>query len=76
MAVTVQIGEWTATVNEGIWKSDDFRITNLFSQFVIQLRETYAPWPDYALAEMAAKALDGKIVEATDPPKFVAGRVY
>lgn len=76
MGVMIQVRDFIATIDQGIWQSPDDGFVEVVEIFTFDRIENYTPWPDYTLAEMAAKALGGKIIEATDPPKFVAGRVY
>lgn len=77
MAVTIQIDDETASISIGKWGSGDSALADLLSIFSYEsLQEFYTPWPDYTLAEMACKALGGKIIEATDPPGYTEGRIY
>lgn len=76
MAVIVNIRGFVAKVNNGKWDSDEIGISDTLSIFDIDMIRIYTPWPDYTLAEMACKALGGKIISATDPPEYVEGRVY
>jgi hypothetical protein len=77
MEVTIQIEDEIATISLGKWSSEDPAFAYVLSIFSPRvLHEIYTPWPDYTLAEMACKALGGKIIEATDPPEYVEGRIY
>jgi len=76
MAVTISLGEGEATILLNRWVASDKRLRRLITLFSDRLLVNYTPWPDYTLAEMACKALGGKIISATDPPEYVEGRVY
>lgn len=76
MSVKIQVLNKTAIVNLGSWKSDDNYLQDALSEHTLETIVGYTPWPDYTLAEMACEALGGKIIEATDPPEYVEGRVY
>lgn len=75
MAIKIKIGINTeAVINDGIWNVEDDILLPLLNTF--KLPSGYIYWPDYTLAEMACKALGGKIIEATEPPEYIEGRVY
>jgi hypothetical protein len=77
MPVIVDVGlKEMATIKAGVWNSANSNLAEILSIFTPLDIETYTPWPDYTLAQMAAEALGGKIIEATDPPEYVEGRVY
>ena len=76
MSVKIAVLNETAEVKNGVWSCNDGYLLGLVSETDIDSIIGYTPWPDYTLAEMACKALGGKIVGATDPPEYVEGRVY
>ena len=77
MAVKIKAFGKTASIDGGIWKSEDQGFRDLLlADYDFETITGYTPWPDYTLAEMACKVLGGKIVKATDPPEYVEGRVY
>lgn len=74
--VIILIDKEQASISNLTWQSSSkqlLRMVRIFKDFLII---GYTPWPDYTLAQMAVKALGGKIIKATDPPEYVAGRVY
>lgn len=83
MPVTIRLTKATiATLEHGEWETPPGPIGDILQKrldnFSIDDIDSvnYTPWPDYTLAQMAVKALGGKIIKATDPPEYVAGRVY
>ena len=77
MAVTIKLHGIEAVVEDLRWKCENVLLRRLLETIPLERRrDLYTPWPDYTIAQMAAKALGGKIIEATDPPEYVAGRVY
>ena len=77
MSVVLDVGlEETASIKEGVWTSESDALVEILSIFTQSDIETYVPWIDHTIAEMAAEALGGKIIEATDQPIHVRDRVY
>lgn len=76
MSVTIQINNIIARINKGRWFSTTVGMVRVLSIYNRKRVTEYTPWPDYTIAQMAAKALGGEIIKATNPPEYVAGRVY
>lgn len=74
--VEIVVDGKNANITNLIWRSTSqelLRMVRVFKEFLII---GYTHWPDYTIAQMAAKALGGEIIKATNPPEYVAGRVY
>lgn len=77
MPVVLDVGlEETASIEAGVWTSESDALVEMLSIFTRSDIETYVPWTDRTIAEMAAEALGGKIIDATDQPIHVRDRVY
>lgn len=77
MAVTVRIGESTATVKAMKWTSQDKQLLKQINDATADYEATaHDPWPDMSIALMAIKALGGKVIGQTKPPVAVPGRIY
>ena len=74
--LTIRIMEVKATLENGKWKCKDRIIKSILDTFSYDDLEYYTPIPDIALAELVVRELKGQIIEITDIPKFVKGRVY
>jgi len=76
MAVSIAFGGVEATVTNGRWRTKAKPVLPMLKLYKLEGIRGYAPWPDYALAELTAKAIGGVIIKATNRPKYVNGRVY
>lgn len=76
MSVTIAIEGHIAVVKNGKWRASDKGFAVIVRLYTEKRIGGYTPWSDYTLAQMAATALGGKIIKATNPPTYIAGRVY
>jgi len=76
MPVTIRIQDNEATVENGNWSSDDKATEMLVSLWTLDDIENYTAWPDFTLAEITAKALDGKIIRIANRPEYIEDNVY
>ena len=58
------------------WTCENKELKTMLDSYNYESLELYAPFPDLALAELVIKELRGKIIEVTNQPKFVKGRIY
>ena len=68
--------EVKATLENEKWKCKDRIMKSILDTFSYEDIEYYTPIRDLALAELVVKEIGGKIVEITEIPKFVKGRIY
>ncbi len=76
MSARVQVGEQTATVEAGVWRSRDPRFASLCESVAWTDSLSYEPDPDRAAAERVAAALNGRVIAYSKPERTVKGRVY
>jgi len=74
--ITIRIAEVKATLENEKWKCKDRIMKSILDTFSYEDIEYYTPIRDLALAELVVKEIGGKIVEITEIPKFVKGRIY
>ena len=74
--ITIRIEGVKATLENEKWKCKDKIMKSILDTFIYEDLEYYVPIRDLALAELVVKEIGGKIVEITDIPKFIKGRVY
>ncbi len=79
MSVKVRIENFgIAMVTDGRWSAHPVTkvvLTGFDSERLFD-EVGYHPFPDLGIAEMAISELGGDIIEVTDAPEYVAGRVY
>jgi hypothetical protein len=76
MAVTVKIGGFEASIQDGQWSSDNKLLNDIVILTVpFEGVPTSEPDPDKHLADIAIEKLGGEIV-SHDKPEFVEGRIY
>jgi len=74
--ITIMIEGVRATLRNEKWKCQDRIMKSILDTFSYEDIEYYSPWLDLTLAEMVVKELKGKIIEITDRPEFIKGRIY
>jgi len=66
-----------AIVESDRWKCDDIELQKMLNtRYKRKHLLDYAPYPDLALANMAAKELDGKVIDKGDLDSFDRSKIY
>ena len=75
--ITVEIAGHKATVELGKWTSTNKNLASMLNAaFNRNKIADYSPFVDLTLANMAVEKLNAKILDVTDKPEYVKGRIY
>ena len=77
MMTEIQINGVTATVEKGVWYSDDTALASQCEQIAAGLdMRQYYPDPDLAAAAYVVSVLGGEIITVTPLPEMPPGTVF
>lgn len=85
----LKFSEDNATIEGGVWTSDDTDLTELLNNWTqneirtatmgepfFLLYSPSNPYPDMTIAQAAAEAWDGEIIDEGTPPEHEPDRIY
>ena len=74
--IKLVIWKTNVTLNNGEWGSNNRKLNSLLKYYTYIKIRRYTPFLDLSLAELVISDLGGEIIEITNRPEFVEGRIY